>query len=81
MRWGEQKHCPLQDLTNTTSPSCPHYLSLEPAESTPKTQERGTEKPSTEEPSTRIPPLDSQGANLVSHQDWAASLQESRLYG
>ncbi|XP_039718027.1 protein phosphatase 1 regulatory subunit 1A isoform X2 [Pteropus medius] len=36
-----------------------------PAESTPKTQERGTEKPSTEEPSTRIPPLDSQGANLV----------------
>ncbi|ELK18942.1 Protein phosphatase 1 regulatory subunit 1A [Pteropus alecto] len=52
-----------------------------PAESTPKTQERGTEKPSTEEPSTRIPPLDSQGANLVSHQDWAASLQESRLYG
>ncbi|XP_014642065.1 PREDICTED: protein phosphatase 1 regulatory subunit 1A isoform X2 [Ceratotherium simum simum] len=37
----------------------------EPAESTPKTQERGIEKPSTEKPSTHIPPLDSQGANSV----------------
>ncbi|XP_069346406.1 protein phosphatase 1 regulatory subunit 1A isoform X1 [Eulemur rufifrons] len=34
-----------------------------PAESIPKTQERGSEKPSTEEPSTHIPPLDSQGTN------------------
>ncbi|XP_023615425.1 protein phosphatase 1 regulatory subunit 1A [Myotis lucifugus] len=33
------------------------------AESTPKTQERGSEKPSTEELSTHIPPLGSQGAN------------------
>ncbi|XP_075863446.1 protein phosphatase 1 regulatory subunit 1A isoform X2 [Microcebus murinus] len=36
-----------------------------PAESIPKTQERGSEKPSTEEPSTHIPPLDSQGTNSV----------------
>lgn len=78
MGWGEQKHYPLQDLTNTTSPSCPHYPSLESA---PKTQERSTEKSSTEEPSTRTAPLDSQGANSVSHQDWAAGLQKSRLYG
>uniref|UniRef100_G1PLS9 Protein phosphatase 1 regulatory subunit 1A n=1 Tax=Myotis lucifugus TaxID=59463 RepID=G1PLS9_MYOLU len=35
------------------------------AESTPKTQERGSEKPSTEELSTHIPPLGSQGANSV----------------
>ncbi|XP_045409742.1 protein phosphatase 1 regulatory subunit 1A isoform X3 [Lemur catta] len=34
-----------------------------PAESIPKTQGRGSEKPSTEEPSTHIPPLDSQGTN------------------
>nr|XP_006203165.2 protein phosphatase 1 regulatory subunit 1A [Vicugna pacos] len=36
-----------------------------PAESIPKTQGRGSEKPSTEDPSTHIPPLDSQGANSV----------------
>lgn len=36
-----------------------------PAESTPKTQERDSEKPSTEEPSTHIPPLDAQGANSI----------------
>ncbi|KAM8803786.1 protein phosphatase 1 regulatory subunit 1A isoform 2-T2 [Rhynchonycteris naso] len=36
-----------------------------PAESTQKTQERGSKKPSTEEPSTHILPLDSQGANSV----------------
>nr|KAF6370172.1 protein phosphatase 1 regulatory inhibitor subunit 1A [Myotis myotis] len=33
------------------------------AESTPKTQERGSEKPSTEELSPHIPPLGSQGAH------------------
>uniref|UniRef100_A0A8C9A3F3 Protein phosphatase 1 regulatory subunit 1A n=1 Tax=Prolemur simus TaxID=1328070 RepID=A0A8C9A3F3_PROSS len=36
-----------------------------PAESIPKIQGRGSEKPSTEEPSTHIPPLDSQGTNSV----------------
>ncbi|XP_012620044.1 protein phosphatase 1 regulatory subunit 1A isoform X3 [Microcebus murinus] len=47
-----------------TQESCPPGIT-EPAESIPKTQERGSEKPSTEEPSTHIPPLDSQGTNSV----------------
>ncbi|XP_054300036.1 protein phosphatase 1 regulatory subunit 1A [Pongo pygmaeus] len=36
-----------------------------PAESIPKTQERGSKEPSTKAPSTHIPPLDSKGANSV----------------
>ncbi|XP_057342715.1 protein phosphatase 1 regulatory subunit 1A isoform X4 [Manis pentadactyla] len=37
----------------------------EPAESIPKIQEGGRDKPSTEEPPAHILPLDSQGANSV----------------
>uniref|UniRef100_A0A5F8ALA1 Protein phosphatase 1 regulatory subunit 1A n=1 Tax=Macaca mulatta TaxID=9544 RepID=A0A5F8ALA1_MACMU len=43
-----------------------------PAESIPKTQQRGSKEPSTKEPSTHIPPLDSKGANSVRPQGWAA---------
>uniref|UniRef100_A0A8C9A7G9 Protein phosphatase 1 regulatory subunit 1A n=1 Tax=Prolemur simus TaxID=1328070 RepID=A0A8C9A7G9_PROSS len=52
-----------------------------PAESIPKIQGRGSEKPSTEEPSTHIPPLDSQGTNSVRPQGWAARPTESKLCG
>lgn len=59
----------------------PHFPSLELAESTPNTQERGSEKPSTDELSTHIPPPGSQGANSVSCPCWAVGLQESSCVG
>ncbi|XP_062931175.1 protein phosphatase 1 regulatory subunit 1A isoform X1 [Cynocephalus volans] len=63
---GTQESCP-PGITDTEVESRlgTSGTAQKPAESTPKTQERGTEEPSTEEPSTHIPPLDSQGANLV----------------
>lgn len=61
---GTQETCP-PGITDTEAESRPGTSgkAQKPAESTPKTQERDSEKPSTKEPSTHIPPLDSQGAN------------------
>uniref|UniRef100_A0A8C9D1M6 Protein phosphatase 1 regulatory subunit 1A n=1 Tax=Panthera leo TaxID=9689 RepID=A0A8C9D1M6_PANLE len=63
---GTQESCP-PGITDTEAELRlgPSGKAQKPAESIPKTQERGSEKPSTEEPTTHIPPLDSQGANSV----------------
>lgn len=61
---GSQETCP-PGITDTEAESRPGTSgkAQKPAESTPKTQERDSEKRSTKESSTHIPPLDSQGAN------------------
>ncbi|XP_025786222.1 protein phosphatase 1 regulatory subunit 1A [Puma concolor] len=61
---GTQESCP-PGITDTEAELRlgPSGKAQKPAESIPKTQERGSEKPSTGEPTTHIPPLDSQGAN------------------
>ncbi|XP_040343822.1 protein phosphatase 1 regulatory subunit 1A, partial [Herpailurus yagouaroundi] len=63
---GTQESCP-PGITDTEAELRlgPSGKAQKPAESIPKTQERGSEKPSTGEPTTHIPPLDSQGANSV----------------
>ncbi|XP_014692246.1 protein phosphatase 1 regulatory subunit 1A isoform X2 [Equus asinus] len=63
---GTQESCP-PGITDTEAESRlgTSGKAQKPAESTPKTHERGSEKPSTEKASTHIPPLDSQGANSV----------------
>ncbi|XP_054446708.1 protein phosphatase 1 regulatory subunit 1A isoform X1 [Pteronotus mesoamericanus] len=61
---GTQETCP-PGVTEAESRLGASKKVQKPAESTPKTQERDSEKPSTEDPSTHIPPLDSQGANSV----------------
>ncbi|XP_077024129.1 protein phosphatase 1 regulatory subunit 1A isoform X2 [Tamandua tetradactyla] len=63
---GTQESCPpgIAD-TEAESRLSASGTAQKPTGSSPKTQQRGTEKPSTEESSTHIPPLHSQGANLV----------------
>ncbi|XP_046922320.1 protein phosphatase 1 regulatory subunit 1A [Lynx rufus] len=63
---GTQESCP-PGITDTEAELRlgPSGKAQKPAESIPKTQERGSEKPSTGEPTTHIPPLDSQGANSL----------------